>query len=47
MAGLGSSKASELLSNQNTNMEGFAKICSYMQCDISSIDQIVMTENNL
>ncbi len=47
MAGLSSSTVSKLSSNQNVNTKVLVKICSALQCDISDIAEIVMTEGNL
>lgn len=46
-AGLSSSTISKLSSNQNVNTEVLVKICYALQCDISDIAEIVITEDNL
>lgn len=46
-SGLSSSAVSKLSSNQNVNTEVLVKICSALQCDISNIAVIVMTEEKL
>ncbi len=47
VAGQRSSTVSKLSSNQNVNTEVLVKICYDLQCDISDIAEIVITEDNL
>lgn len=46
-AGLSSSTISKLSSSQNVNTEVLVKICYTLQCDISDIAEIAITEDNL
>lgn len=46
-AGLSSSTISKLSSSQNVNTEVLVKICCALQCDISDIAEIAITEDNL
>ena len=46
ITGLSSSTISKLSANQNVNTEELVKICCALQCDISDIAEIVITEDN-
>ncbi|MCM1062310.1 MAG: helix-turn-helix transcriptional regulator [Eubacterium sp.] len=46
ITGLSSSTISKLSTNQNVNTEVLVKICYALQCDISDIAEIVITEDN-
>lgn len=44
---LSSSTVSKLSANKNVNTEVLVKICYALQCNISDIAEIVITEDNL